>query len=61
MMTMTTNQFNEHFVSLSIHVDVLQQLLDSKALYIEHIHCPNSTSKALIRRLLMQSLKQEGR
>lgn len=60
-MTMMTNQCNEHFVSLSIHVDVLQQLLDSKALYIEDIHCPNSNSKALIRRLLMQSLKQEGR
>ena len=55
-MARITHQSTEHFVNLNIHVDVLKQLLHSKALYLEDVHCANSSSKAQLRRLLTQSI-----
>jgi len=50
------NNQAEHFVALRIPANVLKQLLSSKALYVEDIHCTDNASKHLLKEVLMMSV-----
>ncbi|UAA38833.1 hypothetical protein KIH87_00185 [Paraneptunicella aestuarii] len=49
-----STQNKDNFISLNIHVEALKHLLNSKALYVEDVHCPDNASKRQLRQLLMQ-------
>ncbi len=49
-------QRTDGFIALQIHVDALKNLLSSKALYLEDIHCSDNNSKHLLKQLLMLSV-----
>lgn len=59
-MRTSSSKLKEGFVELQIHIDALQKLLTRKALYVEDIHCSDSTSKHLLQQLVMMSVMPEG-
>lgn len=55
-MISTAKHETDNFVSVRIPTTVLKELLSRKALYLEDLHCTDSASKHLLKKVLMMSV-----